>query len=262
MKEKKYEYLGMPLKMELLLRGFAPEIFDPAGKMSFKWTESLFSLNNGQIIWIKRKILEWINMINEKSGISVVSHKFKGVCHDRTIRRKSWEVTFQFEIPGNLCLLKMHPAVAGDFPGFFKKLLGEQLLRRFPFPFDPYSHSHPILFCAGITDMYVLKPHWINEAAIAKANSTLFSPAFGLWLEEILEKKHSAKLILVKSMGTPKKHTEFWFCSIILIRWQNDTDHAARCELKKDIEEKMAELGMKYMSSGFERPVFSVTFEY
>lgn len=261
MEKKEYAYLGMPLKMDLLLKKFAPAILDSNGKTFLKWTAGLSDQNNGQIAWIRKTLPEWIVRVNEKSGVLIKSYKFKGTRWNKNRRRKEWEVTFNFEIPGALNLNSVHPIMRKEFPGFFKKLLGAELFCRFPFPFSPYEIGKRIPFCAGVTDMYVLKPcNGGTVEAVKKATDLLFDEEFKLWLENILEKK-SAKLVSIKSIPMSSKHTEFWFCSIILMRWKKDVNYEERADLQREIEKKMKEKKVTRMFSGSEGLFFDVTFE-
>ncbi len=252
MEEKKYAYLGLPLKMDLLLKGFASTPFDLKQGTSFKWTENLYEKNNGKLIWIKRKILEWISLINRTSGVKVDSHKFKGTRYTFGFdSHNHWSVLFEFTIPGALDIAKVHPAIAKDFSGFFKKFLAEELLRRFPFPFNIRDLNNPIPFGAGVTDMCRLKPAREYPPDIEKANAILFSPEFRSWLEEILSQKYLAKLLSIKNMGARKNYQ---FQSIIFLRWQNNASHEVRYSLGNEIVAELARRGAIRPISGREHP--------
>jgi|GEM_PF-5828122 len=246
MRKENYKYLGFPLKMDLLLGGFSHEIFNPKGNTQFKWTENLLSQSNGQIAWIRRKISKWVEMVNAESGVAITSHKLKSLWY-RNGTHKSWEVTFEFVIPGTLNVFELHQSIERDFSGFFKKFLAEELFRRFPLPFNAGNRVDcEIPFCAGITDMYILKPEREHEPELGNANKILFSDEFRLWLEKILKEKYSAKLFGMKNTGPTR-----WPCSFIFLKWQNDTTYEVRNALGGEIEEKLKEMGATYRVSGY-----------
>jgi len=260
MGKKEYVYLGMPIKMKKLLDGFAPEIFNPDSKTSFTWTEHFFGKNDGQISWIIKRLPEWAKIVNERSGVLVTSYKHKVTRSLASGRLKDWEITFNLKIAGALNLKKVHPVIRNNFSGFFKKLLGEELFCRFPLSPYLYTEGKYTPFCAGTEDMYVLRPSiGGTEDAVKKATELLFTGEFKLWLEEFLKQKF-AKLISMKSVGTSEKSSDFWFCTIIIIKWDNDVNYEKRSELAEEIKKKMQELKITRVFSGSEHLFFHVEF--
>ncbi len=248
MKEEKYAYFdfGYPLMLSLLLKGFGEGILNPRENTSFKWTEDLYGQSNGQIAWIRRRISEWVEMVSRESGVSVMSYQFKSRRYSSD-RHKSWEVEFEFVISGAINFTVLHQAMAKDFSGFFKKFLARELLLRFPLPFDMHGFgTNSIPFCAGITDMFILKPKRERGSEFENANKILFGEEFRLWLEKILKEKYSAKLFGMKSTGALH-----WLCSFIFLKWQNDATCEVRNALRREIEKKLEEIGATYRLSGY-----------
>ncbi len=241
MEEKNCRYTGARLDMSLLLTGFFREVFDVSKSTLFKWTLELYSMNNGRIAWIRKRVAEWVEVINQKSGATLVEHEFKGR-RFQVGEHKLWEVEFEFVIPGALNLAALHPAMAKHFSGFFKKFLAEEIFRRFPLSFKDLR-PYEIPFAAGITDMYVLKPDKESGDGFDRAQKVLFGSEFGLWLEKILKENYSATLKSIKYMGDRR------LCrrkSLILLKWQKDVIEEERYGLAKEIKEKLKAMGATY----------------
>ncbi len=269
MEKEKYAYLGKPLDVEDLLQGMG-KLFNPKEKTSFKWTEELFEKNYGQILWIKRELPRWIDIIDTMSGAHANNYKFKNSNDPYVrgrIRSRYWRITFEFEISGSVEYGKLHPALSKRFSGFFKGFLAEELLRRFPFPFKN-DVSKEIPFRSGMPGMYIFVPQNNYLPSLENAKNIVSSDEFKQRMMETI-KKHGAKLIVFRK-SREEKMQKFDLCHpVMFVKWQRDTYERDRFSLKKDIESIQEEMGATYeIAAGpksktlYQYPFYRVDFEF
>lgn len=259
MEKEEYRFLGKKLKMDELLKGFGVGFYDPTKSTCFKWKESLHNQSHGQIAWIRKRLTEWLNMINSKSGVRVVDYRLTGELRGhKGSGLKSWEINFDFLIPGSFNLTLLNPSYTKEFAGNFKMFLAKELLRRFPVTFKSPDDCRYPPFNAGIADMYILKPSDGIADRLANCRNIFFSDEFNAKLSDVLESKYKAKLFFRKDMG---RDTRYWEHLVMLIKWDNDTNFETRQELSWEIPEILKELGAKYTSHSSEHAYYRVYFE-
>jgi hypothetical protein len=264
MRKRNYEYLGVPLELRELLKGFDSSIFSPSKTIIFKRTENLFEKNYGQVAWIKKQILEWVSLVNLQSGTKVVRYKFfKGHQNWQKIRSREWKITFEFEIPGTVNFDRLHQALSKKISKFFKKFLAEELLLRFPLPFSVHDE---IPFCAGASGIYLIKPIWLVyseniEPSFGDIEKVLSSKEFRLRLKEVF-RQYSAQLVsIVKNMGEKKRVLKDR--KAIFVRWEKHTTRQERHNLAKEIDTILKEMGVLYQFPGQNpSPLVEVGFEF
>lgn len=262
MSENKYDFLGVKMEVEELLRGFGPGAYAAGQGTCFKWKENIGPLNNGQIAWVKKRLAAWCELVNKVSGVTILNQRQRGEYNEfdnafgQMVRNKYWDLEFEFSIPGALNPKALHPAVAEFLPGQWKKFLAEELFRRFPLGIKDGDDKEP-LFQAKCGDIIVFKPQSAPEKATLNAKQVFFSEEFKYRLQTILT-DYGAELLLLKDMA--RLTTKMWECQIIVMRWLADTQKSKRSKLQHDLRKAISELGATYQSQGRESDCYLVKF--
>lgn len=253
MEEKKYQFLGKPLKMTQLFRGFAPSLIDPLQITEFKWTESIYDLSHGQVAWARPRIDAWLAEINKESDVQIKNHSFKKdkTEHNR-FGKNTWYLKLELIIPGALKHQMIDSSLSKEFSGFVKKFLGTELMRRFPLELKPDIGQ--VFFKAGIPDLYVLSPPDRSPDRYAQMQEKLLSADMYAKLKEKLKDRFNVELCFLKYMG---EDLRFFRNNVLMVKWLEDATADQRFKLLIGIDDLLKEGGFVFTKDNWQCAMYT-----